>query len=77
MANNQINQISASSGSYDPNNLSIFPDLLEPVDPDLPNQKLQPPAVVPEHFGGENARHHPTRIVTVMDISYWFQIRIL
>ncbi|KAK1381193.1 hypothetical protein POM88_027937 [Heracleum sosnowskyi] len=72
MANNQSNQISGSSNAYNPNNLSLFPDLLQPVGQDVANQAPLPPAVLPELFGGENATRQPPRIVTVVAQGIYF-----
>lgn len=43
----------------------------------MTNQALQPPAVLPEHFAGENARHQPTRIVTVTSLGSTLAIKLL
>lgn len=55
MNNTHCNPLSSSarSSAYNPNNLSIFPELLQPVNAPETQQQLGP--VVPQHSAGEDA----------------------
>lgn len=55
MNNAHCHRLSSSvrSGAYNPNNLSIFPDLLQPDNATETQQQLEP--VVPQHSAGEDA----------------------